>query len=848
MSIFKKLVLSFLVLLIAFLIFAPQKSFAIDYKINSKIKIDTDLDKAHDNAPTDTCYNGQVEIKVTGANGWSRNYSWSSQTDCLKDSLTKDRLVRMDSSGGTGLGKSFYNVKLIRPSNYDINYVRLYTLPTGPEFYITPSKSVDVPKGDKEVAFGLKPQSTTKTLTFSGYVFIDNGAGVNAGNGEKDGDEKCYKGQYTVQAQTPTPIVSKTVSGKEDCSGTYSLSKITTNEVSLRLYMPTGYTATKLNYKFNHLGDITDQVKSGASISLGNSSPVNFGIKPNISPTSTKTPDRCDCDRSGPCAQKCTNANNPVCKNPGLNSSTCVACTPEKKGACSNNQKCVNNKCVAKVTPTNTPKPTNPPGTTCDKNTPTLQVTPGNRNGNPGDEKTFDVKVINNDRGGACNPVTFVVSKEHLPSDRWTGKFDDNSLNNIPKAGGSKSTKFHVKSPANATTGVKPITLGVRRQSQTQAQVKTHITYTVGSSLSPTPTPTPTGTPTLTPTPDPDPEPGEITIDLEIGLDGIGTTSRIPLGGNKNPEEKDRALNFHLYKTADNSHTFSWQESVTYDETLEKFTALMSLPKPDKTDIADGNYNFYVSGEPFLTRRYTGSINLTADQTTTIKLEAFNLITGNITNSVESDNRIDQLDYHVLLSCSIYSQDEETCEKDPNYKENSDLNSDGIVNEDDFTLWLKETINQEGDSPPGEPTPTPSPSPSPSPTLTPTPRPSGTPSPTPTACNRVTPEMTITQDKTFVKPGGGKITYTVKIKNVDQGPCEDRNMNLTRDLRNENWIGVWDPNRTIVDFKKGQTRTKKLAVTSPNQAPVGTYKVKINLRNNSDVVVTKEVNFVIRNN
>ena len=240
----------------------------------------------------------------------------------------------------------------------------------------------------------------------------------------------------------------------------------------------------------------------------------------------------------------------------------------------------------------------------CTKHPPVIDVVPQNRNKNgaPGDERQYTIKVTNKDAGTSCDPVKFVLSKEQLPGDNWTGKFGDNSL--VIAKQKTKSTTFKLKSSTTATVGKKPITLGVKPESRPKKEFK--IYYTVESS--PTPTPTPT------------------------------------------------------------------------------------------------------------------------------------------------------------------------------------------------------------------------------------------------VCRQITPELTVTQDKTFVRPGG-KITYTVKVKNVDQGPCPERNMNLTRDLRNENWIGDWDPNRTIVDFKKGQTRTKKLAVTSPNQAPVGTYKVKINLRNNSDqVVLTKEVNFVIRNN
>ena len=72
------------------------------------------------------------------------------------------------------------------------------------------------------------------------------------------------------------------------------------------------------------------------------------------------------------------------------------------------------------------------------------------------------------------------------------------------------------------------------------------------------------------------------------------------------------------------------------------------------------------------------------------------LITGNINNLGISENKIDVMDYNILLSCSIYSQDPKACGQDPNYPTYSDLNDDGIVNEDDFTLWLKEVSNQEG--------------------------------------------------------------------------------------------------------------------------------------------------------
>lgn len=110
-------------------------------------------------------------------------------------------------------------------------------------------------------------------------------------------------------------------------------------------------------------------------------------------------------------------------------------------------------------------------------------------------------------------------------------------------------------------------------------------------------------------------------------------------------------------------------------------------------------------------------------------------------------------------------------------------------------------------------------------------------------CDRNDPNVTITANKTSVKPGG-KIAYTVKITNTDQGTCAKRQMSLTKTLPN-NWTGDWDPNNSF-EFDKGEIRTKTLVVTSSAQAPENTYKVKVHLKKNNDVLVlTKEADFVV---
>jgi hypothetical protein len=72
------------------------------------------------------------------------------------------------------------------------------------------------------------------------------------------------------------------------------------------------------------------------------------------------------------------------------------------------------------------------------------------------------------------------------------------------------------------------------------------------------------------------------------------------------------------------------------------------------------------------------------------------MITGNINDKDQSQNKIDLLDYNVMISCWIYSTNTNACDADPDYITNSDLNGDGQVDQDDYTLLLKEMGSQQG--------------------------------------------------------------------------------------------------------------------------------------------------------
>lgn len=201
--------------------------------------------------------------------------------------------------------------------------------------------------------------------------------------------------------------------------------------------------------------------------------------------------------------------------------------------------------------------------------------------------------------------------------------------------------------------------------------------------------------PTPTPTPTPTTSPGT-SIAMVVGVDGIGETSRISVGGNLDPKHKTRDLEIKIYKTSDNSLTFFSTQVFTYSSIVKKFEEVIALPSSFQT----GAYNLYVGGTQYLTQRYPGSVTITKNTQTKLNssTQTFSLVSGDINRTTESINKLNILDYNVLLSCSVYARSSVLCDSNPSYKTLSDLTDDGKVDQDDFTLFLKELGNQSGDN------------------------------------------------------------------------------------------------------------------------------------------------------
>ncbi len=336
-------------------------------------------------------------------------------------------------------------------------------------------------------------------------------------------------------------------------------------------------------------------------------------------------------------------------------------------------------------------EPTSTPTPSCVQNTPTFNVSPTSASPDPNDggEADYGIEIVNND-SGSCQPRTLSLSAA-FPGSGWTAFFGKDSPFELAK-GAKLITNVRVKGPSNLSTNSYKITLTLKSGSTT-AGVK-EIYYLVGDVPTPTFTITPTLTITPTFTPTPTNTPGRTFMNLTLGIDGIGTTPRIPIGGNKNPDHTNRNLTIKLYNTNDNSKFGEFFEhTFTYNPSSEKYESQIEVSLGTGQS---GNYNLYIQGPKYLYSQYPGSVAINQGQTVNLNSQNFYMITGNINNSDLSENRIDLMDYNVFISCSIFSQDTSACEQDPNNPENSDLDDNGIINEDDYTLFLKEFANQQG--------------------------------------------------------------------------------------------------------------------------------------------------------
>lgn len=219
----------------------------------------------------------------------------------------------------------------------------------------------------------------------------------------------------------------------------------------------------------------------------------------------------------------------------------------------------------------------------------------------------------------------------------------------------------------------------------------------------PTPTPTPvpptstpippTSTPippTSTPTPTPTPVPSATTLGLTVFIHGIGSSgdNANPTGAtlsNKNPLHTTRSAVIQVFN-ADNQLTATANGNIVFDNASGNFKGTINLG----TNIpSSGPYTIKIQSPTHLRRLIGGGIqNLNKGQAN--NLVPVDLIAGD----VNSDNKIDILDYNTLIGC--YSDLSPAVSCTTENKLLSDLNDDGAVNQFDYNLFLREITVQNG--------------------------------------------------------------------------------------------------------------------------------------------------------
>lgn len=209
-------------------------------------------------------------------------------------------------------------------------------------------------------------------------------------------------------------------------------------------------------------------------------------------------------------------------------------------------------------------------------------------------------------------------------------------------------------------------------------------TPTTAPSLIPTSTP-----PTIVPSAMPSPTPAGTGISINVLLHGIGNSgdNANPTANslsNKTPLHPQRSTTVSLYDI-NNTFVATASGTVQYSSASGSFVGMVYTQSP----ITAGKYSTKIRTDNHLTRLVSGIQNLTADQTN--QLPITELVAGDINN----DNRLNILDYNLLLGC--YSDLSAAPDCNSAKKLAADLNDDDAVNQFDYNLFLREISTQPGE-------------------------------------------------------------------------------------------------------------------------------------------------------
>lgn len=208
---------------------------------------------------------------------------------------------------------------------------------------------------------------------------------------------------------------------------------------------------------------------------------------------------------------------------------------------------------------------------------------------------------------------------------------------------------------------------------------ETTVTPTVTGSLTPTLTPTPTSTATT----------GH-NFNTTLYLTGIGSPS-----GTFAPKHPQRNAVITLFDT-NNNLVATRTGQISYATASRSFVGTINA---GQSAIPAGNYLVKIQTPQFLRKQYPGILSIQSPAT--IVLPNLTITTGD----VNGDNKINILDYNILVGCFGAKANSPACTATPSqgelanlsWKVLADLNDDGVVDGIDYNLFIRSLATKEGD-------------------------------------------------------------------------------------------------------------------------------------------------------
>jgi hypothetical protein len=196
------------------------------------------------------------------------------------------------------------------------------------------------------------------------------------------------------------------------------------------------------------------------------------------------------------------------------------------------------------------------------------------------------------------------------------------------------------------------------------------------------------GSGTTNPTTPPTLAPNSTGLSLSLFLHGIGKggdSANPNAGGNTSPKRVQRNVKIEVFNSQ-NQLVLTKDSVVGFSPATGNFQGVLDAG----TGLTSGIYSVKVKVDQFLKVIVPGIQNISSGRVNV--LPQVTLVTGDMNN----DNKINALDYNVLIDCYADLTPAANC-SDPAKKLMADLTDDGSVNQFDYNLFLRELTNIAGE-------------------------------------------------------------------------------------------------------------------------------------------------------